>query len=84
MKGLVERLRLRKKKGEGKTNVTIVHDDYDDRKSSDRDGDADEEEHEDIVAFQEILQPSQLLKRGKFLDWYSDAALDMYSSLLYY
>jgi tRNA G18 (ribose-2'-O)-methylase SpoU len=68
MKGLVERLRLRKKKGEGKTNVTIVHDDYDDRKSSDRDGDADEEEHEDIVAFQEILQPSQLLKRGKFLD----------------
>jgi tRNA (guanosine-2'-O-)-methyltransferase len=68
MKGLVERLRLRKKKGEGKTNVTIVHDDYDDRKSSDRDGDADEEEHEDIIAFQEILQPSQLLKRGKFLD----------------
>jgi hypothetical protein len=45
-----------------------VHDDYDDRKSSDRDGDADKEEHEDIVAFQEILQPSQLLKRGKFLD----------------
>jgi tRNA G18 (ribose-2'-O)-methylase SpoU len=66
MKGLIERFRLRKKKGEEgeerTTTTTIVHDDFN-KKSND-----DEKEHEDIVAFQEILQPSQLLKRGKFLD----------------
>lgn len=68
MKGLIERFRLRKKKGEEgeeRTTTTIVHDDFN-KKSSDDDD--DEKEHEDIVAFQEILQPSQLLKRGKFLD----------------
>ena len=68
MKGLIERFRLRKKKGEEgeerTTTTTIVHDDFK-KKSNDDD---DEKEHEDIVAFQEILQPSQLLKRGKFLD----------------
>ena len=69
MKGLIERFRLRKKKGEEgeerTTTTTIVHDDFN-KKSNDEDN--DEKEHEDIVAFQEILQPSQLLKRGKFLD----------------
>ena len=64
-KTLVERLRLRKDKGEGK--MTIVDEDYEEGSSDEKDGSTDEE-HEDILAFNEILQPSQLLKRGKFLD----------------
>ena len=64
-KMLVERLRLRKDKGEGK--MTIVDEDYEEGSSDEKDGSTDEE-HEDILAFNEILQPSQLLKRGKFLD----------------
>ena len=47
--------------------MTIVDEDYEEGISDEKDGSTDEE-HEDILAFNEILQPSQLLKRGKFLD----------------